>query len=192
MTPTLEALHKAFMSLLKLDPTPQATAPAPATPPPEAAASAAATPATAAAAGALVPAVPASPCQLVDHKQKGWHLDVRVAPDQVVEAARLVDQQGFVIDAVTGVDWIAAGEMEIVYDFFHPVAPLRIVMRTRVPRSKPELPTISGVYPGANWHERETHDFFGIVFLGHPDLSPFLLPEDADYHPLRKDFPGAA
>jgi NADH-quinone oxidoreductase subunit C len=46
------------------------------------------------------------------------------------------------------------------------------------------------VFPGANWHERETHDFFGIVFLGHPDLSPLLLPEDADFHPLRKDFPG--
>ena len=53
---------------------------------------------------------------------------------------------------------------------------------------RPEIPTIANVYPGANWHERETHDFFGIRFLGHPDLTPFLLPEDADYHPLRKDY----
>jgi len=50
------------------------------------------------------------------------------------------------------------------------------------------VPTISAVFPGANWHERETHDFFGIRFAGHPNLIPLLLPEDADYHPLRKDF----
>ncbi len=78
--------------------------------------------------------------------------------------------------------------MEVVYDYFHPLANCRVVVRTRIPRGNPELPTISVVFPGANWHERETHDFFGIRFLGHPDLSPFLLPEDADYHPLRKDF----
>jgi NADH-quinone oxidoreductase subunit C len=50
------------------------------------------------------------------------------------------------------------------------------------------VPSISEVFPGANWHERETHEFFGIRFLGHPNLSPLLLPEDATYHPLRKDF----
>jgi NADH-quinone oxidoreductase subunit C len=62
------------------------------------------------------------------------------------------------------------------------------VIRTRIRRDNPEIPTISPVFPGANWHERETHDFFGIRFSGHPDLTPLLLPEDADYHPLRKDF----
>jgi len=77
---------------------------------------------------------------------------------------------------------------EVVYDFNHYPQLCRVVIRTRVPRHTPQLPTISQVYPGANWHERETHDFFGIVFEGHPDLSPFLLPEDADFHPLRKDY----
>ena len=66
--------------------------------------------------------------------------------------------------------------------------PLRAVVRTRVPRAQPELPTISTVFPGANWHERETHDFFGIRFLGHPNLKPLLLPEDATFHPPRKDY----
>jgi NADH-quinone oxidoreductase subunit C len=130
--------------------------------------------------------------QPVDWKAKGYHLDAKVAPDQVVAAAELLDRNGFVIDTITGVDWMAASEMEIVYDFFHMTAPLHVVVRTRIPRDNPELPTISKVFPGANWHERETHDFFGIRFLGHPDLSPLLLPEDATYHPLRKDFAGAA
>jgi NADH-quinone oxidoreductase subunit C len=132
------------------------------------------------------------PVQLTDAKAKGFHLDATVAPDQVVAAAKIMDRHGFGIDAVTGVDWMAAGQMEIVYDFFHPTSPLHVVVRTRVARDKAELPTIQEIFPGANWHERETHEFLGIKFLGHPDLSPLLLPEDATYHPLRKDFTGAA
>ena len=138
------------------------------------------------------PTPPPSPVQVVDAKAKGYHLDVTVVPDQVVAAAEIARRYGFAMDAVTGVDWMAAGQMELVYDFFHPASVLHLVVRTRVPRDKAELPTIQGVFAGANWHERETHDFFGIKFLGHPDLSPLLLPEDADYHPLRKDFAGAA
>lgn len=78
--------------------------------------------------------------------------------------------------------------LEAVYDFNHYESLCRVTIRTRVPRSKPEVPTITQIYPGANWHERETHDFFGITFVGHPYLVPLLLPEDADYHPLLKDF----
>jgi NADH-quinone oxidoreductase subunit C len=141
---------------------------------------------TAPAAATTQPA--ASPVQTTNHALKGYDLDVMVSPRQVVLAAEILDQSGFGLDAITGVDWMAQGEMEVVYDFFHPTSPLRVVVRARVPRTEPELPTISAVFPGANWHERETHDFFGIRFLGHPNLTPFLLPEDADYHPLRKDY----
>ncbi|MBI5771866.1 MAG: NADH-quinone oxidoreductase subunit C [Verrucomicrobia bacterium] len=129
-----------------------------------------------------------SPVQSVAHALKGYDLNATVAPDQVVAAAQLLDRAGFGLDAVTGVDWMAQNEMEVVYDYFHPTASLRVVVRTRVPRATPELPTISPVFPGANWHERETHDFFGIRFSGHPNMKPFLLPEDADFHPLRKDY----
>jgi NADH-quinone oxidoreductase subunit C len=128
------------------------------------------------------------PFQGVDFNLRGYHADATVNPDQVVAAAEALDREGYSIDTITGVDWMAAGQMEVVYDYFHPTGPLRVVVRTRVPRDNPEVPTISRVFPGANWHERETHDFFGIRFQGHPDLSPFLLPEDATYHPLRKDF----
>lgn len=140
-----------------------------------------------AASGTTEPA-PTSPVQMEDYAAKGYHLNVCVQPDQVVGAAEILDSHGFALDAVTGMDWIAANEMEVVYDYFHPMNSWRVVIRTRVPRGKPEVPTISKVYPGADWHERETHEFFGIVFLGHPNLTPLLLPEDADYHPLRKDF----
>jgi len=126
--------------------------------------------------------------RVVDYARTGCHLEAAVWPSAVVCAAELLDQRGFALDTITGVDWIAEGEMEVIYDYFHATAGWRIVIRSRLPRGNPEIPTISGVFPGADWHERETHDFFGIRFLGHPDLRPFLLPEDADYHPLRKDF----
>jgi NADH-quinone oxidoreductase subunit C len=126
--------------------------------------------------------------QGVDFAFKGYHADAKVSPEQVVWAAEQLDKDGFALDTITGVDWLAEAQMEVVYDFFHPTKSLRVVVRTRVPRDKPELATISNVFPGANWHEREAHDFFGIRFLGHPNLEPFLLPEDATYHPLRKDF----
>jgi NADH-quinone oxidoreductase subunit C len=124
----------------------------------------------------------------VDYALKGYHLDASVSPDQVIRAAQELDREGFALDTITGVDWLAENQMEVVYDYFHTSKPLRVVVRTRVSRDNPELPTISQIYPGANWHEREAHDFFGIRFTGHPDLTPFLLPEDATYHPLRKDF----
>jgi NADH-quinone oxidoreductase subunit C len=144
-------------------------------------------PASAARAAQPVPTA-SGPVRRVDHAAKGFNLNVEISPRQVVLAAAILDQEGFALDAITGVDWLAQGEMEIVYDFFHPTASIRVAVRARVPRAEPELPTISTVFPGANWHERETHDFFGIRFQGHPNLAPFLLPEDADFHPLRKDY----
>ncbi|MFI1797678.1 NADH-quinone oxidoreductase subunit C [Streptomyces sp. NPDC020379] len=68
----------------------------------------------------------------------------------------------------------------------------RLVLRTTVPHDKPALPTATGVYAGAAWHERETHEMFGVDFTGHPHLVPLLLPEAFEGHPLRKDFVLAA
>jgi NADH-quinone oxidoreductase subunit C len=152
--------------------------------------------ATVPAAAPVVPPVPLPnplahlplPGQGVDFALKGYHVEITVAPDQVVLSAELMDKEGLALDTITGVDWMAQNQMEVVYDYFHPTKALRVAVKTRIPRDTPELPTISKVYPGANWHERETHDFFGIRFIGHPDLTPFLLPEDSTFHPLRKDY----
>jgi NADH-quinone oxidoreductase subunit C len=177
MSPSLERISERFTQLLGATAVPTGAMP------PERAPSA--VPATPPA--GPTSAVPA-PVQCLDHALKGFDLNVTVSPRQVVLAAEILDQEGFGLDTITGVDWLAQGEMEIVYDFFHPTESLHVVIRARVPRAEPELPTISSVLPGANWHERETHDFFGIRFLGHPNLAPFILPEDATFHPLRKDY----
>ncbi len=124
-----------------------------------------------------------------DYKVHGYHLDAQVSPAQLKEAVALLDREEFFIESITGVDWIKEDQMEIIYDFNRYDFDLcRVVIRTRVPRKNPVVPSITDIYAGANWHERETHDFFGITFDGHPHLIPLLLPEDADYHPLCKDF----
>ena len=79
-------------------------------------------------------------------------------------------------------------ELEVVYDFNLYAARHRVCLRVRTPRSNPQIHTIAEIYPIAHWHEREVHEFFGIVFIGHPYLIPLLLPEDAEYHPLLKDY----
>ena len=178
MNPSLEQLAGQFTRLVESAPVPVAAVVAEAVP-------VAATPAPAAVA-AVVP--PPAPVQVVDFALKGFHLDARVDSSLVVAAAEMLDQAGFGLDAITGVDWLAQNELEVVYDYFPPTSPLRVVVRTRIPRVSPEVPTIGGVFPGANWHERETHDFFGILFAGNSNMKPFLLPEDADFHPLLKDY----
>lgn len=72
----------------------------------------------------------------------------------------------------------------------HPVR--RLLVRTTVPHEAPVLPSAVGVYAGAAWHERETHEMFGVDFTGHPALDHLLLPENFEGHPLRKDFVLAA
>jgi NADH-quinone oxidoreductase subunit C len=67
--------------------------------------------------------------------------------------------------------------------------PGRLRVRVRVPGDDPRLPTVSTVWPTANWPEREAYDFFGITFDDHPDLRRLLMPEDWEGFPLRKDYP---
>ncbi|MGH9410503.1 MAG: NADH-quinone oxidoreductase subunit C [Vicinamibacterales bacterium] len=65
----------------------------------------------------------------------------------------------------------------------------RLRIKVRVPGGDPSMPTVSGVWPGMAWAEREVWDMFGIRFDGHPDLRRILMPEDWDGHPARKDYP---
>ncbi|WP_143570498.1 NADH-quinone oxidoreductase subunit C, partial [Streptomyces acidiscabies] len=69
------------------------------------------------------------------------------------------------------------------------LSPLRrLLLRTTVPHASPALPTAVDIYAGAAWHERETHEMFGVVFTDHPSLTHLLLPDTFEGHPLRKDF----
>jgi NADH-quinone oxidoreductase subunit C len=78
--------------------------------------------------------------------------------------------------------------MEVVTHLFSTVHH-NVRVKVRLPKDGATLPTISDLYPTANWHERETTEMFGVAFEGHPLPVKLLLPEPFDGHPLRKDFP---
>ncbi len=94
-------------------------------------------------------------------------------------------------------DWLTAVDEQdqgfcVVVHLYSLAGRHHLLVRTLVPRAVPSLASATGLYRGAAWHERETHEMFGVVFEGHPGLAPLLLPGGFEGHPLRKDFPLAA
>jgi NADH-quinone oxidoreductase subunit C len=90
-------------------------------------------------------------------------------------------------------DWLSAvDELDqgygVVAHVWSTTAKHGLLVRTRVPRVAPALASVVEIYPGAAWHERETHEMFGVDFPGHPHLVPLLLPPEFEGYPLRKDF----
>jgi NADH-quinone oxidoreductase subunit C len=90
-------------------------------------------------------------------------------------------------------DWLSAVDdlddgFSVVAHVWSTAGRYGLLLRTRVGRDGAAVPSIIEVYPGAAWPERETHEMFGVDFVGHPDLAPLLLPPEFDGHPLRKDF----
>jgi NADH-quinone oxidoreductase subunit C len=91
---------------------------------------------------------------------------------------------------VAGVDfWPCEPRFEVVYTLVSIEHRHRLRVRVRLDGADPHLTTVSPVWPGAVWLEREVWDLFGIVFDGHPDPRRLLMPDDWEGHPLRKDYP---
>ena len=97
---------------------------------------------------------------------------------------------GFVnMTDICGVDWPQRAErFDVVYHLLSPKKNLRIRVKVPVGEDQP-VPSACGIYPGADWFERETWDMYGVLFTGHPDLRRLLTDYGFDGHPLRKDFP---
>lgn len=95
------------------------------------------------------------------------------------------------LTAVDNLNEMKPGEprFHVVYHLFSTHTKQRIRLKAPVWEEKPEIDSVSSVWRGANWHERECYDMFGITFRDHPDLRRILMPEDWEGHPLRKDFP---
>jgi len=105
----------------------------------------------------------------------------------LVEAARAGGFETFI--DLCGVDHLAREpRFDVVVNLLSTQHTRRLLIKVGVPNEDPSLPSISKVYPGANFYERETWDMFGIVFDGHPDLTRLLMPDEWDGHPLRKDY----
>lgn len=103
----------------------------------------------------------------------------------------LKDQRQFTrLAAITSIDrYPLEPRFEVVYLLHSIPNNERLRLKVAVPSQEPVLPSVCGVWTGANWYEREVFDMFGIRFDGHPDLRRILMPDYWDGHPLRKDFP---
>jgi NADH-quinone oxidoreductase subunit C len=91
---------------------------------------------------------------------------------------------------VTCVDWFPSEpRFEVIYQLLSISKKERVRLKVRLGSDSPALESVTSVWPGANYFEREVFDLFGIRFLGHPYLRRLLMPEDWQGHPLRKDYP---
>lgn len=120
-----------------------------------------------------------------------------IEPFAVVEASAIAEACEFLkndpemsfnsLMCLSGVDQDEEN-LRIVYHLFSIGKKVKITLHVIVPKKKPNVKSVAGVWSTANWHEREAFDLFGIKFEGHPDLRRILLPDDWEGHPLRKDY----
>lgn len=119
------------------------------------------------------------------YDKTGQVWSVFLKPGNLVEAAKRLYKAEYFIEDVTAMD--TNDGFVVTYHFDHCERPGRVTLRVIIPRDNPKVPSISKVFQGADWHERETFDFYGIEFTGHPNLIPILLPDDADINPLHRE-----
>ena len=121
-------------------------------------------------------------------------LTITVRTADLVPVARFLKEDpalafDMIID-ICGVDRFRDEErFEIIYNLYSLSHKIYLRLKVLVNEADPTVPTLTGVWPGADWHERETFDMLGIKFSGHPDLRRLYMPEEFEYYPLRKDFP---
>jgi NADH-quinone oxidoreductase subunit C len=119
-----------------------------------------------------------------DYNERGYHFEIDLEAGSLREFAQLMLEQEMFLVFVGGLHVNPA--IEIIYQFASYERPCRLVLRVTVDGNN-AIPTISDIYQGANWHERETRDFYGVNFIDHPNLIPLILAEeDVDLKPLLK------
>jgi NADH-quinone oxidoreductase subunit C len=134
----------------------------------------------------LTQAVPEGQVQESDYSRTGYFLEVRLDQVGMRRVAQVMKDKQFYLETITALDLIDQFELVYLYstynqDFF------RIMTRIRIPKEATPF-SVSAVYPGAIWLEREVYDFFGIRFQEHPDLKRIINPDNVDYFPLLKNF----
>ncbi len=119
-----------------------------------------------------------------DYQERGYHFEINLKADKLRSLAECMLAQEMFLVFVGGLHVKPA--IEIIYQFASFERACRLFVRVPVDADG-AMPTISDIYQGANWHERETRDFYGVNFTGHPNLVPLILAEeDIDLKPLLK------
>jgi len=129
--------------------------------------------------------------KVLETKLAFGELTLTVQRDAIVDVVTFLhDHEAFIsISDVCGADYPEREErFEVVYHLLSPKQNVRARLKLTTDADKP-VPSITGIFPGADWFERETYDLFGVLFTGHPDLRRILTDYGFDGYPLRKDFP---
>ena len=132
------------------------------------------------------------PDALIEGKNDLGELTLVVDPARIIELSRYLktDAKFIRLSGVTANDWFPAEpRFEVVYHYHRFDPEYRLRLKCRVSGEAPEIDSLTPVYKGANWYEREIFDMFGITFRNHPDPTRILMPDDWEGHPLRKDYP---
>ena len=118
-------------------------------------------------------------------------LTLTVDSGRLAAAASALRQAGYnFFEDMTAVDWFPASpRFQLSYHLLSLGLKERIRLRTFVDEANPSIESLTSLWPGANYYEREVFDLFGIRFQGHPNLRRILMPDDWEGHPLRKDYP---
>lgn len=119
-------------------------------------------------------------------------LTLEIARGKIVSVCGFLkyDQKFVRLSTVTAVDrYPAEPRFEVVYHLHSVERNQRVRLKCRVAGAAPEIDSVTSVWCGANWYEKEVFDLFGIRFQGHPELRRIMLPEDWEGHPLRRDVP---
>ncbi len=128
---------------------------------------------------------------LIDAKLDRGELTLTVAREAIVDAAETVRKAGYnAFQDMTAVDWYPASpRFQLSYHILSHQYKEVLRLCVRLDESDPAVESITSVWPGANYYEREVFDLFGIRFEGHPNLRRILMPDEWQGHPLRKDYP---
>jgi NADH-quinone oxidoreductase subunit C len=119
-------------------------------------------------------------------------LTLEVAPAKIVSVCGFLkyDQKFVRLSSGTAVDrYPAEPRFEVVYHLHSIERNERLRLKARITGAEPQIESVTSVWRGADWYEREVFDLFGIRFTGHPDLRRIMMPDDWQGHPLRKDYP---
>jgi NADH-quinone oxidoreductase subunit C len=117
---------------------------------------------------------------------------LHVRPDAILSVCRkLRDEMGFAqLCGLSAIDrYPMEPRFEIVYLLLSYERNERVTLKAALPGAAPEIASVTEIWAGADWYERETFDLFGVRFQGHPNLKRLMMPEEWEGHPLRKDFP---
>jgi NADH-quinone oxidoreductase subunit C len=128
---------------------------------------------------------------LIDARFDRGELTLTIASEQICGVAAAVKAAEYnAFEDVTAVDWFPSSpRFQVSYHIVSHAHKERIRLRVMLPAEDPAVETVSSVWPGANFYEREVFDLFGIRFEGHPNLRRIMMPDDWNGHPLRKDYP---